>query len=384
MNKLNQIIAIYTALSEKLEAGTQAFSVAHKLIAGRVAAEETFTKALTKLIPNQYDTSDPLQQCLVDQLKKEIEIRNKFANEVRMKIKRPNKTFAAELKKRGNILEKFINRENHKVIKIQSDCDKITAELAKENAAFPNLPPQKIPAAQKKIEKLQKELESKTDEGDKIAAKNDNEEIPEIRKNFGEYEKDRLKKMKSNAVDFGSLKQTMEAQVCETTLNFIGKTKWFDDADTQERFMESTISGKPSQKLTLNGKGDEDDTVWGYAQCDFRSGEVTDLEFDKGDKIKVLSEHTSGWWDGELGGKKGTFPRSFIWIPGSDQIKGFSVNAFQSCRKNYRFEDFVLYEGDDIYIEIFQDDRICGKNERTGKKGWFPAELVLNREKSPE
>lgn len=39
---------------------------------------------------------------------------------------------------------------------------------------------------------------------------------------------------------------------------------------------------------------------------------ATCLSFRAGDKIRVLNRDTSGWWDGELGGRRGWFPSNYV------------------------------------------------------------------------
>lgn len=327
-----------------------------------------------------------------------MEVRTAFANEVRLKIKRPNKEYAVELKKRRAVIDKSITKENHKLIKAQSDVEKLTAELAKDNIALGSAPPVKTPALQKKIEKVRKELEEKHELSISLATKSQDEKMPEIRQTFDQYEKDRLKRMKANSIDFGALKQTMESQVNETTQLFLGKTKRFDDVDIQRRFMGSAVAGKigkqvekhSDRKSTLLKKKDKkkdkkreeedapDPTVWGYALCDFNSEEVSDLTFASGDKIKCLAEHLSGWWDGELDGRQGLFPRNYVWIPGRDSIQGHAINAFSTCMQSYVGNELSLYCGDEVYVEIIKDDQFLGTSKRTGQKGWVPLDLIYS------
>uniref|UniRef100_H2Z4S7 Growth arrest-specific protein 7 n=1 Tax=Ciona savignyi TaxID=51511 RepID=H2Z4S7_CIOSA len=40
--------------------------------------------------------------------------------------------------------------------------------------------------------------------------------------------------------------------------------------------------------------------------------EITTLEFDPGDEIRLLTSGESGWWEGEIGDKRGWFPASYV------------------------------------------------------------------------
>jgi len=49
------------------------------------------------------------------------------------------------------------------------------------------------------------------------------------------------------------------------------------------------------------------------ALYDFRGSEQGDLPFREGDRIRVVkrTESTDDWWDGELNGRKGSFPANY-------------------------------------------------------------------------
>lgn len=48
------------------------------------------------------------------------------------------------------------------------------------------------------------------------------------------------------------------------------------------------------------------------ALFDYEGGESTDLSFVEGDKIMVLEKVSDDWWKGELGGKEGIFPATYV------------------------------------------------------------------------
>jgi hypothetical protein len=47
------------------------------------------------------------------------------------------------------------------------------------------------------------------------------------------------------------------------------------------------------------------------AKYNFVSRKNTELSIIKGDVIKVLNQHKSGWWKGELNGNVGRFPSNY-------------------------------------------------------------------------
>ncbi|KAF9816985.1 hypothetical protein IEO21_03750 [Rhodonia placenta] len=45
---------------------------------------------------------------------------------------------------------------------------------------------------------------------------------------------------------------------------------------------------------------------------DFAAGSTDELSFHAGDRIAVINEVLDGWWMGELGGKRGLFPTTYV------------------------------------------------------------------------
>lgn len=52
-------------------------------------------------------------------------------------------------------------------------------------------------------------------------------------------------------------------------------------------------------------------TSYVKASYDYSAQDQGELSFQEGDIIQVVSQHPSGWWTGELNGRKGTFPSNF-------------------------------------------------------------------------
>uniref|UniRef100_A0A3B4B4F4 Dynamin-binding protein n=1 Tax=Periophthalmus magnuspinnatus TaxID=409849 RepID=A0A3B4B4F4_9GOBI len=66
---------------------------------------------------------------------------------------------------------------------------------------------------------------------------------------------------------------------------------------------------------------DEEGAVYGIALYEFRAMEPGELDFDVGDRIRILSTLEDGWLDGKLKGQHGIFPHRFVKIEGADQPK---------------------------------------------------------------
>lgn len=111
------------------------------------------------------------------------------------------------------------------------------------------------------------------------------------------------------------------------------------------------------------------------AISDYRSEEEKDLTFQRGDRIKITLQHNSGWWEGELDGKKGYFPKSFVQVAGTVESKNESIGAVFLCVQNFessRSSEIDLLTGDLVYVDFIVRRKCSGTNLRTQKKGMFP------------
>jgi len=59
--------------------------------------------------------------------------------------------------------------------------------------------------------------------------------------------------------------------------------------------------------------------MWAEAKHAYRpdTDHSSDLGFEVGDRIKIVSQEDPGWWEGELKGKKGMFPSNYVSILGT-------------------------------------------------------------------
>ncbi|KAM9715461.1 dynamin-binding protein isoform 2-T2 [Menidia menidia] len=72
---------------------------------------------------------------------------------------------------------------------------------------------------------------------------------------------------------------------------------------------------------------EEEDGVYGVALYEFRAIEPGELDFDVGDRIRVLSTLEDGWLEGELRGLRGIFPHRFVKIEDDGQKTAGETNA---------------------------------------------------------
>uniref|UniRef100_A0A8C8IW19 Dynamin-binding protein n=1 Tax=Oncorhynchus tshawytscha TaxID=74940 RepID=A0A8C8IW19_ONCTS len=84
---------------------------------------------------------------------------------------------------------------------------------------------------------------------------------------------------------------------------------------TEPLTYEPYSSGKGIEEVfSREDEEEEEDGVYGVALHDFRAMEPGELEFDVGDRIRVVNTLEDGWLSGELRGQCGVFPHRFVKI----------------------------------------------------------------------
>lgn len=58
---------------------------------------------------------------------------------------------------------------------------------------------------------------------------------------------------------------------------------------------------------------------YALAMHDFEPSSATCLSFRAGQVIRTLNKDDSGWWDGELEGKRGWFPSNYVEVCDTEQ-----------------------------------------------------------------
>jgi len=109
------------------------------------------------------------------------------------------------------------------------------------------------------------------------------------------------------------------------------------------------------------------------ALYDYNAQDTKDLSFKEGDYIRLIDKsNPSGWWEGELNGKRGLFPSTFV----EDQDKSFYVTAtYDYVGETGR--DLNFRSGDKIRVVDSSNPSGWWKGETAnGVSGFFPSNFV--------
>jgi hypothetical protein len=161
----------------------------------------------------------------------------------------------------------------------------------------------------------------------------------------------------------------MESAVQHGIQIFKGALSTYDGGDRSARYVKRVFDAK--QKVLA----EEDPDLHVYALADFKTEDSRDLKFVRGDKIKVLVQHNSGWWEGELDDKRGLFPSNFIMFEGKTEQKPEPIGAVFLVIADYtprRGGEIALFVGDFVHVDWCQGERCSG----TSARGYFPLDYL--------
>lgn len=152
----------------------------------------------------------------------------------------------------------------------------------------------------------------------------------------------------------------------------------------------TSVDAEPTGTCDTNGtvemppKDDEEPgSTYGVALYQFQALESKELDFDVGDRIRIIGILEDGWLEGELRGKRGIFPHRFV-----------RLEASEACREKVSAGD--LQGGGSCGLTIHQDpERTCseapplpGKDSREKENGLAanpePATILSHKEGKSE
>ncbi|XP_054019226.1 dynamin-binding protein [Dryobates pubescens] len=91
---------------------------------------------------------------------------------------------------------------------------------------------------------------------------------------------------------------------------------------------ETSMDPEPTGTWDTNGtvkmpskEGEEPGSTYGVALYQFQALEPSELDFDVGDRIRIVGILEDGWLEGELRGKRGIFPHRFVRLEASDTCR---------------------------------------------------------------
>ena len=373
MSNCQELLIIFDRISQRVDKGAENYSAIVKYITHRIEAEEKFSAQLKQLIPSSFDASDSLTNSFFKDLRSEAEQHAAFASDLRKKVVTPANPYMSTMREKQKRLQTTLRNQKQIVQKALSDTERAQKEVDFQRAKCNGLSGAQLTKQQQRVFKATQDYQNKSKVENQTAQNVSSSQIPTIHREFSEYDSTRLANLQKVASNFVQMKKTH----IETLLSGanITETK-IDGVDTKDR--SDRLVGRifdPSS-TTLQ---DEDQDLRAVAIADYKSNDERDLQFERGDRIRVIGQHHSGWWEGELEGKKGYFPKTFVMLPGDVDLRKDPIGAVFLVKDDYskaKGGDISLLTGDLVYVDYLSKDRCSGTNIRDKKRGYFPLECL--------
>lgn len=373
MSTCQELVTIYERIAKRVDKGSEDFVNVLKILDARVQAELKIVGILKEMIPVGTEEKDQITTALIEELKNEVNHHIAFSKELKERIVTPAQTYMSTMRDKQKEIQSRVKRQSDVVKKAIKETESAQKELDAQKAKFQTA---KTDAQQKKVQKAQMDLQKKIQQEGMTATKESSGAVPTLHRDFSTFDSTRLAKMQQAAIGFERLKQKMNSAINEGAQIAAGKMDNFDCADRSSRYI-SRVFDTSTEEVA-----EHDPELGVVAIADYRSEDPRDLQFCRGDRIKVLCQHNSGWWEGQLGPMKGTFPRTFVMMPGEQENKNDQIGAvFLAVRdtKKDRGGDVELLAGDLVYVDWVQKGRCSGTNLRTRKRGYFPLDALEQR-----
>ncbi|XP_061665972.1 dynamin-binding protein isoform X2 [Syngnathoides biaculeatus] len=126
------------------------------------------------------------------------------------------------------------------------------------------------------------------------------------------------------------------------------------------------------QKELVEEDGEVEGAVYGVALYEFRAMEPGELDFDVGDRIRVVNTLEDGWLEGELRGRRGIFPHRFVKIEDSGPKMVEETNNGEPEEEKGNSLDPSFPNGNSLELASYQDHTIWDLDyfERCEEQRW--------------
>ena len=353
-----------------------------KYFSKRADVEEKFVDGLNSCISDDYNKNNKIESILFEELKSEIKLRKVFIKELREKLKESVKDFLSSTKTSTKDLTKTVTKYQKEIMSMNKRVENAQSKL-QENTQKLLLQkdPKKYNQQLQYVEKIGSELEKESREKNRYLLNLSNE-FPKVQSDFDKLDQQYQGKAKNFAVQFNTLKQQLQTEIHKQTVVMQNSISSLDVEDSSKRFVEGTFNNENAKVQAAASQ--ENASSYAFAISDYKSESPQDLSFVVGDKIKVLNMHSSGWWDGELDGKHGLFPKGYVKLENDykqTRSKDMIEEAFVIIipYNPINAGDIEVMYGDIVIVNVIEDGICKGKNLRTEEEGTFPASCVLQK-----
>jgi uncharacterized protein YukE len=377
MSLEEDLLAGYTELVRKCQEGFRLNNLRYesflKFFSARISLETSILAARRKCLRDCSQINDPMLVPFLDDLKSEADLQEAYVRSLESDIHRP---LVASQQSSNDMMKKM----SPQLTTFQRTLDGSQSQLAKAKRSLAEVrqrAEQCLPKDKEQVERqLLKEQRSYVDVYRRWDASKIQFEIqlPQLFVGYEEYNSEHLRKFDAALKGLRTLKGGLLADMARSTSDLLdGRIRAFEAENESAMIVEKVFD----PTLSVGGLSARTE-MWVVAIDRFRSEALGDLNFDRGDKILVVTQHTSGWWEGEIDGKRGLFPFNYV-VQEDKKTEKEPIDANCLVIEDYHFGqrgELELLDGDFVVVDFLVGERCIGENLRTGRYGQFPVRVL--------
>ncbi|KAK8866268.1 hypothetical protein M9Y10_009227 [Tritrichomonas musculus] len=377
MNSCNELVIIFDRILNRVNQGAENYTCISNYIARRVEAEEKIISILKGIIPEKYDKNDPITKTFMQNLQEEIDNHDSLSKNIRNELVNKNTPYMRTMNEKQRAIRAQVEKAKNRAQKAISNTLKAQREVDLQKSKCKDLTARQLESQNANVRKAIQEYQNKSREEVDESLKISSSDIPVIYREFSDFDSLRLRKLHGLTLSFNQLKKESHKMIINSCDALEFKLNGFDPVDRSKRYIRRVYD------TTIDVvQEDEDIEVYATAIADYRSNDPRDLHFVRGEKIKILNQHSSGWYEGQIENRRGYFPNTFVIYPGDLEMRKDPIGAV--CLVTDDFEgpnrsDIKLLDGDLVYVDYCSKERCSGTNLRNNKRGYFPLSCLETR-----
>ena len=371
MSSGEELQTIFGRIKSRVKGGSTNYNTLLKLVTARADAEERYGNSLKAIGDDKsVDADDPLLGIFVSDIRAEGDIRIKYAGELRKGVCEKLRTYGKTMDDNQKKYLATLKRDGGQLKKACEEADKAKKELERQERELQMCPPAKRDAQAKKVEKSRQDVAVKVQKADKLAVQVQQSSMPQLHSGFSGFDSQRMTVMQSGVKEYARILRECGTESGKQLTGLHERIDGFDGKGRSQRYVSKVFDVKDGDSKEIK----ENETPMAVAIADYRSEEDSDLQFMRGDRITVLSQHSSGWWVGQLGERTGTFPSTYVDMGIKAQYND-PIGAVFLVKNDFpggQPGSIELFTGDLVFVDYLKGDKCSGTNMRTKKRGYFP------------
>ena len=370
---VNDPIPIFDRINNRLDYDQRTVEIILKYLYKRADIEEKYSDLLKSTVPDDYDKKNPFEVLLFREVKKESKQRKIFSQTIREKIADPFKNFQNEGKSQVKAFSKSYSKYYKELTSLSKKVEGYQSKLQQNSQKLLEIKdPKKKDSQILTVQQCAKDLE--------LAGRARNryietvqEQMPSIQNDFNSIDQKYQNQTKDTSVSFNQLKQKLQINVHRETVNSVNFMQSYDVEDRSKRFVSNTFEQQPEATQHENATK----PIYVIALYNYQGESQYDLKFERGDRIRLCNMHSSGWWDGELNGKVGLFPKDYVVFekPTIQETHPIEIGECFIATGNYNrvnAGEIDISVGDIVVVRTISTSICEGINLRTKEEGTFP------------